>query len=104
MGIRLLKQPAENYMYSCYDRNVGFGLPFSCANDQIALKSFEYYCITDEEGKMKAEDLTLYKVGTWNRDTGEYKNTRHKIIGKGTKYAVSNSTRGKNQNVSTCGK
>lgn len=93
MAIKLLRKPAENNMYSCYDKNVGYGLPFSCANDQIALKSFEYYCLTDEEGKIKAKDLTLYKVGTWNRETGEYKNNKQKVIGRGKKYAISNSTR-----------
>lgn len=100
--MRLLKKPAENNMYTCRDIHAGYGLPFSCANDKIAIKSFEYYCITDEEGKMNAQYLELYKCGTFNRDTGEYKNCKLKLLRKGTKY-VQNSLQRKNQNVATNG-
>lgn len=96
--LKLLRKPAEQNMYTCYDINAGYGLPFSCSNDQMALRAFQYYCLTDEEGIMKAGDLELYKCGTFNRDTGEYKNIRLKLIERGKKY-VQNSIQRKSKNV-----
>lgn len=102
MAIKLIKKPAENNMYTCHDTHAGYGLPFSCANDSLALQAFKFYCLTDPEGQMNAPYLELYRCGTFNRDTGEYKNNKFKLIGKGTKY-VSNSIQRTNQDESADG-
>ena len=102
MGIKLLIKSPENNMYTCHDTGAGYGLPFSCANDKIAEQAFKAYCITDPEGQMRAPYLELYKCGTFNRDTGEYKNHKFKLIAKGAKY-VSNSIQRTNQNPSASG-
>lgn len=88
--VHLLRKPAINNMYTCKDNMVGYGIPFSCTDDKMAIRAFQLYCLTDEEGKRKAQQLELYRCGTFNRDTGEYKQHKLKLIGKGKKY-VSNS-------------
>ena len=100
MAIRLIKQAPENNMYTCKDIYAGYGLPFSCANDKIALQAFKAYCITDQDGRIRAKYLELYKCGTFNRETGEYKNHKMKLIGKGLKY-VQNSIQRESKNTST---
>ena len=100
MGIKLKLRPALQNMYTCHDKQSGYyGLPFSCANDKMAIRAFQIYCYTDEEGKINASHLELYKCGTFNRDTGLYQNTKLKLIAKGDKYAISNILREKSQNI-----
>ena len=104
MGIKLKLAPAENKMYTCRDIKAGYGLPFSCANDKLATQAFKLYIMTDPEGKVKGEYLELYRCGTFNRDTGEFKNHKMVLIEKGAKYAIQNSVQRENQNASTSGK
>lgn len=105
MGIRIIKKPAENNMYTCKDKYAGFGLPFSCANDQLAIQAFKAYCLTDEDGEVRAPYLELYKCGYFNRDTGEYRNCKMKLLQKGAKYAeLQKRVQRENKNTSASGK
>ena len=104
MGLKINIKPAEQKMYTCHDKHAGYGLPFSCTNDQMAIRAFQYYCLTDEEGKVKAADLELYRCGTFNRDTGLYQNSKLKLLAKGEKYAIQNSIQRKDKNPSASGK
>ena len=100
MGIKLKLAPAENKMYTCKDIKAGYGLPFSCANDRLAIQAFKFYIMTDPEGKVRGEYLELYRCGTFNRDTGEYKNHKLVLLEKGEKYVdkISDSLQQKNSN------
>ena len=103
MAVKFIKKPAENNMYTCRDIHAGYGLPFSCTDDKMAEKAFQLYCLTDEDGKIRAPYLELYKCGIFNRDTGEYKNTKIKLLAKGANY-VQDSVQRESQNASTSGK
>lgn len=104
MGIKLKLQPAENKMYTCRDINAGYGLPFSCTNDKLAIQAFKAYIITDPEGQTRGKYLELYRCGTFNRDTGEYKNHKMVLLEKGEKYAIQDSIQRESQNSTTSGK
>lgn len=104
MGIKLRLAPAENKMYTCRDINAGYGLPFSCTNDKLAIQAFKLFIMTDPEGQARRKYLELYRCGTFNRDTGEYKNHKLVLLEKGAKYAVQNSIQRKTENTAASGK
>ena len=76
MSIKINLRPAEVTMYTCKDIKAGYGLPFSCANDKLAVQAFKAYCLTTPEGAANCNNIELYKFGKFNRDTGEYRNTK----------------------------
>lgn len=100
MAIRIRLAPAEVNMYTCRDKKIGYGLPFSCANDKLAIQAFKAYCITDEEGRNNCMNLELYKCGKFNKDTGEYRNIKLKLLERGGKYAIQNSLQRESENTS----
>ena len=41
MSIKINLRPAKVTMYTCKDIKAGYGLPFSCANDKLAIQAFK---------------------------------------------------------------
>lgn len=58
-----------SYMYSLFDR-VGeeFSPPFVAANDAVAKRQFNQLMDTQ---KLNGDDFRLFKVGFWDRITGQ---------------------------------
>lgn len=58
-------------MYAIYDEIIEtYNAPFLCENDAVATRSFYDGITTIEAIKMHKNDLKLYKVGTFNEETG----------------------------------
>lgn len=53
-------------LYSVRDRLVGFNAPFIMPNEEVAKRAFKQRIETDKN----AEDLELYRLGTYDDDTG----------------------------------
>ena len=100
MAIRINLRPAEVTMYTCKDIHAGYGLPFSCANDKLAIQAFKLYCMTDPEGIANCNNIELYKCGKFNRDTGEYRNTKMTLLERGKKYGIQNRVQRESKNSS----
>lgn len=54
-------------LYSIRDLCIGFNTPTSMLNEMVAKRSFRQIVERDPNGK----DLQLFKVGTFNDETGE---------------------------------
>lgn len=57
------------FCYSIFDRaSQLFGEPFVCVNDNVAQRKFMAIC---QGAKIMAPDLQLYKLGSFNQQTGD---------------------------------
>lgn len=57
-------------VYSVKDVLVGFNNPFLMVNDEVAKRAF----IQNIKGKPEANDLELFKLGTFDDQTGKFEN------------------------------
>lgn len=55
-------------VYSVKDVLVGFNNPFLMVNDDVAKRAF----IQNTKGKPEAPDLQLFKLGTFDDETGKF--------------------------------
>lgn len=60
-----------NNIYTMRDRKSGiYGNPFISYNDKCAVRDFDAFCNLPHN-KYLAEDMELYKLGTFDSTTGE---------------------------------
>lgn len=58
-------------MYCVKDRKAAFGQPFHEINDAVAMRRFHNSCLqADSEMKNFGSDFELYRIGTYETDTG----------------------------------
>lgn len=58
-------------LYSLKDELVGFNAPVRFDNDQVAIRSFMELMKTDDYKGIK-KDLSLYKIGSFDTDSGSF--------------------------------
>lgn len=58
-------------VYAVRDSLIGFGLPLLRDNDAVASRSFEYDISNNEIYKTRPQDYQLYKLGSFDTETGE---------------------------------
>lgn len=79
------------YMYSIYDRCAGvYGQPVFCHNDMVAKRDFTRFCQSEQAAFMSA-DLQLYKVGSFDSDTGEVVPCKPELVSSGVVEEVSSN-------------
>lgn len=58
-------------LYTMRDRKSGiYGNPFVSYNDKCAIRDFDAFCNLQQNSYL-ADDMELYKLGTFESDTGE---------------------------------
>jgi len=74
-------------VYAIFDKKVGtFMMPFNASHAQIALRSFEQALNSkDTVFNTYPEDFSLWQLGDFNDETGEYSKS-HAHIGEGCEF------------------
>lgn len=54
-------------LYTIQDVMIGFNAPFIMKNDEIAKREYRNFL----DGNKNSADMRLYRIGTFNDDTGE---------------------------------
>lgn len=68
-------------MYAFKDTKIGYMNPWTSHNDETAIRTFRSAVMDENENAIKnhLKDIELYKLGTYNDDTGELEKN-HKFL------------------------
>lgn len=66
-------------MYAIKDRLDGFITPIPFGNDEIAIRWFLTMLDTNVDMKANPADYTLWYLGEYNKEEGEFKNDKREI-------------------------
>lgn len=70
-------------MYAIKDRLTGFTTPIPLSNDEVALRWFKELTETDTSVRVSPDDYSLYHMGTYDSETGEYTNDIKEVVRNG---------------------
>lgn len=73
-------------MYSIKDELNGYTTPIPITNDELAKRYFKEQVMTNQTIKNSKEDFSIWKMGGFNTETGEYKNYNQKLIERAKNY------------------
>lgn len=68
-------------LYAYKDNSIGFGDPFTQANEHVAVRNF--MDMAEKTGRNVLNDIDLYQIGTYNDETGKIE-LEQKLILKGS--------------------
>lgn len=73
-------------MYSIKDELNGYTTPIPITNDELAKRYFKEQVITNPTIKNSKEDFSIWRMGTFNTETGEYENEVPVLLERATNY------------------
>lgn len=73
-------------MYSIKDELNGYTTPIPIANDELAKRYFKEQINTNTMIKNSKEDFSIWRMGRYNSETGEYKNEVPQLIERAQNY------------------
>lgn len=73
-------------MYSIKDELNGHTTPIPIASDELAKRYFKDQVLTNQTIQNSKEDFSIWKMGTFNTETGEYKNNNPQLIERAKNY------------------
>lgn len=74
-------------VYSFYDSCAQLFLdPLYCDKDEVAIRNFSYAMTKFEQYAFSSKDYDLYKIGSFDTESGIFENCDHVLLDHGANY------------------
>lgn len=73
-------------MYSIKDELNGYTTPIPIPNDEVAKRYFKEQVMTNPTIKNSKEDFSIWRMGTFNTETGKYENEVPVLLERAKNY------------------
>lgn len=80
------KETMKMKMYSIKDELNGYTTPIPIPGDDIAKRYFKEQVYTNPTIKNTKEDFSIWRMGTFNTETGEYENEEPVLLERAQNY------------------